>query len=120
MNDILANNKCYYKEVFDMYNYIMLLMFAIEQEREKEYKQKHGSKSQEQINKERIGDLKKLLGDDSPVTAQEQGLVTIEVTPEDMKNASKERKERQEAIKDRKVIGKKLPPRTKPPRSTGK
>jgi hypothetical protein len=64
-----------------MYNYIMLVMFAIEQEREKEYKQKHGNKSQEQIAKERIGDLKKLLGDDSPVTAQEQGLITIEVTP---------------------------------------
>ncbi len=111
-----------------MYNYLMLLMYAIEQERDRENNRKAGTKTQAQLAKERIGDLKKLLGDDSPED-KDPGVVTIEVTPEDMKKAKKEKKEREKMIQERRLGVKsdstynqkqQSPSRTKPPRSAGK
>lgn len=111
-----------------MFNYIMLVMYAVEQERDREHKIKHGTKTQDQIAKERIGDLKMLLGDDSPIE-KEQGMITIEVTPEDMKKAKEEKAIREKAIRERRLKGisnknkqqrGKLPPGRKPPSSSGK
>lgn len=101
-----------------MYNYLMLLMFAIEQERDLDQNRKAGTKTQAQIAKERIGDLKKLLGDDTP---QKDEMITIEITPEDMKKATKEKEERQKAIQEKRLVGKtkKLPSGAKV-RSSGK
>jgi hypothetical protein len=84
-----------------MYNYIMYIMYAIEQERDAEYNRKQGTKTQAQIAKERTEELKKLLGDD---TFQKEEMITIEVTPEDMKKAKEEKEERQKAIKERRRL----------------
>ena len=97
-------------------------MYAIEQERDADQKRKAGTKTQAQIAKERIGDLKALLGDDVNPLDKDQGMITIEVTPEDMKKVTKERAERQKEIKERRLTGKSsssLPTGTKV-RSSGK
>lgn len=99
-----------------MYNFIMILMYAVEQQRDKEQNRKQGSKSKQQLANERIGDLNALLGEDSSSTPKEQGVVTIEITPEDMKKAKKEKETRQQQIKERRFS---LPSRTKT-RSSGK
>lgn len=98
-----------------MYNYLMVLMYAIEQERDRQHNVRQGTKSKQQIANERIGDLNALLGQDSSSTSKDQGIVTIEITPEDMKKAKEEKEKRQQQIKERRFS---LPSRTKTRPST--
>ena len=93
-----------------MYNYIMLVMGAIDEDRSKEWQNRQGTKSRELLKKEQnMSALARILGED-PGTASGLGgsntgkkTITIEVTPEDMKRAKKEREERQQAIKERRL-----------------
>lgn len=85
-----------------MYNYIMLLMTAIDQEREEKENKKQGTKSPQQLAKEKSESLRALLyGTDpkSKASLQNEGMITIEVSPEDMKRARKEKAAREEEIK---------------------
>jgi hypothetical protein len=70
-----------------MFNYLMLVMYAIEQDRDKQQNRKQGAKSPEFLAKEMFGDIiggsTKKQGDDR---------VTIEITPEDTKKMQEERK----------------------------
>lgn len=95
-----------------MYNYIMLLMTAIEQERDEENNRKQKGKSAQQIAKERIGSLKALLYGIDPnekLKQENDGMITIEVTPEDMKRAKKEKAAREKEIYDKRFGVKKEP-----------
>lgn len=105
VNEILSNNDGYYKEVFEMYNYIMLIMAAIDEDRQKEAQNKRGTLSREQINKmKNKSQLSILLGDDTYNTlGTDNKVITIEVTPEDMENARKEKEKRQKEIKEKKL-----------------
>jgi hypothetical protein len=90
VNEILSNNKGYIKEVFDMFNYLMLVMFAIEQQRDKEHNRKHGTKSPELLAREMFGDV---IGSvrSGKGNNKDDNIVTIEVTPEDMKKMQESR-----------------------------
>ena len=108
VNEILSNNRGYIKEVFDMFNYLMLVMFAIEQQRDKEHNRKQGTKSPELLAREMFGDV---IG---TVKTKDDNVVTIEVTPEDMKkmqenrhrnsqeNMRREREEQARKLKEKK------------------
>jgi hypothetical protein len=87
VNEILSNNKGYIKEVFDMYNYLMLVMFAIEQQRDKEHNRRQGNKSPELLAREMFGDVIGSVRSNN----KNDDVVTIEVTPEDMKKMQENR-----------------------------
>jgi hypothetical protein len=111
VNEILSNNKGYIKEVFDMYNYLMLVMFAIEQHHDKEHNRKQGTKSPDLLAREMFGDI---IGSVRGKHNKNDDVVTIEVTPEDMKkmqenrhrnsqeNMRREREEKARKLKERK------------------
>ena len=88
-----------------MYNYIMLIMGAIDEDRQKEAQKQMGTLSKEQIRKmQNQSALSRLLGEDSYSKLDDsKKMITIEVTPEDMKNAKEEREKRQKEIKERKL-----------------
>jgi hypothetical protein len=89
VNEILSNNKGYIKEVFDMFNYLMLVMFAIEQQRDKEHNRRQGTKSPELLAREMFGDV---IGSvRGKGNNKNDDVVTIEVTPEDMKKMQENR-----------------------------
>ena len=88
VNEILSNNKGYLKEVFDMFNYLMMVMFAIEQERDKQQNRKQGTKTPELLAREMFGDI---IGQVKKHESQND-IVTIEVTPEDTERMKAERK----------------------------
>jgi hypothetical protein len=89
VNEILSNNKGYIKEVFDMFNYLMSVMFAIEQQRDKEHNRKHGTKTPELLAREMFGDV---IGSvRGKGNNKNDDVVTIEVTPEDMKKMQENR-----------------------------
>lgn len=90
--EVLSNNRGYYKEVFDMYNYLVVLMRVVEQERSKEFEKIQGSRTKKQMS-----DFEIMMGE----KPKDQGVVTIEITPDDMKKAKKEKETRQQQIKER-------------------
>ena len=102
----------------------MLLMTAIEQERDEEHNRKQKGKSAQQIAKERIGYLKALLygiDQNEKLKQENEGMITIEVTPEDMKRAKKEKAAREKEIHDKRFgVKKLLPSGTKTTSSSGK
>ena len=88
VNEILSNNKGYLKEVFDMFNYLMMVMFAIEQQRDKDHNRKQGTKTPEFLAREMFGDI---IGQVKKMDTKDD-IVTIEVTPEDTERMKAERK----------------------------
>jgi hypothetical protein len=94
VNEILGNNKGYFKEIFDMYNYIMLVMAAIEQDRSAAQNKKPYQNNIPQ-------DLyKEIMGDVSNIAKQERAeKITIEVTAEDMERMKAERKKNRPNLK---------------------
>lgn len=89
VNEILTNNTGYYKEVFDMYNYLMLVMFAIEQNRDQDKHRRHVQKTPEVLSRELLSDLTTSIMDNPN---KDKGIITVEVTEEDIKRMNEDRK----------------------------
>lgn len=122
VNEILSNNKGYYKEVFDMYSYLMLIMKAVEDQRDFENSRNVRNKTPEKLAKELydsiMGDTTRISSDTSSILSDKQkGIITIEVTDQDIKrmheekqnmvDSFKKQKEEEQKKKNEQLFGKK-------------